>query len=127
LAQNKTILVVDDEIQIRRVIELKLKINGFRVISAGDGKAGLDLIHAQAPDAVITDINMPVMDGKTMCVLSNAIKRNRRFLTVVITARISPTEQEWISEMTDTVFMEKPFSPAKLIDAITHYFEGGNQ
>lgn len=119
---NKKILVIDDEVHIRRVIEIKLKNRGYQVITAKNGLDGFELIKTQKPDAVITDINMPGMDGESLCRLSDPIKKERPFLTIVMTARISPEEQDWISKLTDTQFMEKPFSPAKLLEAINKYF-----
>ena len=71
MAINKKILVIDDEAPIRRVLELKLKNRGYQVITAKNGVEGLEIIKTQQPDAVITDIMMPEMDGKTHCQLVN--------------------------------------------------------
>ncbi|MDP2644704.1 MAG: response regulator [Desulfobacterales bacterium] len=122
MPKNKKILVMDDEAHIRRVIELKLKSRGYEIITAVNGEEGLELIRSQEPDAVVSDIMMPKMDGKTVCEMANEIKKTRPYLTVIMTARISPEERDWISKMTDTVFMEKPFSPAKLLEIIDNYF-----
>lgn len=120
---NKKILVIDDEAHIRRVIEVKLKNRGYQVITAKNGRQGLDLIYSQQPDAVVTDINMPLIDGDELCKLTDDIKKERPFLTLVITARISPEEQAWVGELRDTQFMQKPFSPAKLVECIDAYFK----
>ena len=120
---SKKILVIDDEISIRRIIELKLKNSGYQVITASDGQQGLDLIYKEKPDAVITDINMPRMDGQTLCLQTNALKKDRPFFTLIITARISLDEQKWIGEMDDTQLMEKPFSPSRLVECIEGYFK----
>jgi CheY-like chemotaxis protein len=122
LETSKKILIIDDEAHIRRVVEIKLKNRGYQVITATNGLEGLELIKTQKPDAVITDINMPGMDGEALCRLTDTMKKERPFLTIVMTARISPDERNWIGELTDTQFMEKPFSPAKLLDAINKYF-----
>jgi len=66
LTTPKTVLVADDELHIRRVIELKLKINGYHVITAPDGTAALKLVYDSRPDVVITDINMPAWMGLVM-------------------------------------------------------------
>jgi len=121
LAENKTVLVIDDESYIRRVLELKLKNRGYHVLSATNGEDGLALIESQHPDVVITDIMMPKMDGKTLCEKANPLKQDRPFLTIVVTARINPDEGLWIGQMQDTLLMEKPFSPTKIVDAIEAY------
>jgi len=120
---GKKILVIDDEAHIRRVIEVKLKKQGYQVITARNGQEGLDLIHSQQPDAVVTDINMPLMGGDELCKMTDDLKKERPFLTLIITARISPEEQAWVKEMRDTQLMEKPFSPARLVECIDAYFE----
>ena len=122
MESSKLILVCDDEAHIRRVIELKLKSRGYRVITAADGEEGYALIQSEKPDAVISDINMPRMDGRTLCETTNPLKAERPFLTIIITARISPDEEGWVDGMQDTQFMEKPFSPSKLLEAVDTYF-----
>ncbi len=121
--QAKIILVIDDEAHIRRVIEVKLQNRGYRVITAKNGQEGLAFIHSHKPDAVVTDINMPLLDGDELCKMTDYLKKKRPFLTLVITARISPEEQAWVQKMRDTQLMQKPFSPAKLVECIEAYFE----
>ena len=67
MENNKSVLVIDDEAHIRRVIELKFKNQGYRVSTATNGEEGLELIKAEEPDVVITDIMMPKLDGKALC------------------------------------------------------------
>ena len=125
MENNKRVLVIDDEAHIRRVIELKFKNQGYHVITATNGEEGLDLIKSQQPDVVITDIMMPKLDGKALCERANELKEKRPFLTIVMTARISPTEKDWIEQLTDTVFVEKPFSLQTILKCVDQYF--GNQ
>jgi CheY-like chemotaxis protein len=125
LENNKRVLVIDDEAHIRRVLELKFKNQGYRVTTATNGEEGLDIIQTEQPDVVITDIMMPKMDGKALCERVNDLKKKRPFLTIVMTCRISPTEQDWIDELQDTVFVEKPFSLATILKCVDQYF--GNQ
>ena len=122
MQSNKKILVIDDEASIRRVIALKLKNRGYRVQEAINGEEGLRIIQAEKPHVVITDVNMPRLDGKSLCEQTDHLKRERDFLTIVLTARISTDERLWIEKMHQTQFMEKPFSPSKLVDCIEQYF-----
>ena len=119
---NKSVLVIDDEAHIRRVLELKFKNQGYRVITATNGEEGLELIKAQEPDVVITDIMMPKLDGKALCEMVNELKKERPFLTIVMTCRISPSEQDWIDQMQHTVFVEKPFSLSTMLKCVDQYF-----
>lgn len=119
---GKTILIIDDQVHIRRVIQLKLEKSGYNVLSAGDGREGLELMTRQKPDAVVSDIMMPLLDGRTLCEMTDPLKRERPFLTIMLTARISPEDREWVQRMRETVFMEKPFSPSKLVSVLDEYF-----
>ncbi len=121
MENNKSVLVIDDEAHIRRVIELKFKNQGYRVITATNGEEGLELIKAQEPDVVITDIMMPKLDGKALCERVNELKKERPFLTIVMTCRISPSEEDWINQLQDTVFVEKPFSLSTILKFVDQY------
>lgn len=123
MENNKKVLVCDDEAHIRRVIELKLKSRGYAVTTAMNGEEGLAIIENEKPDAVISDINMPKLNGRSLCEITNSIKAERPFLTIIITGRISPDEEAWVGEMQDTQFMEKPFSISKLLGTIDNYFD----
>jgi DNA-binding response OmpR family regulator len=116
---------VDDEAAIVRVIELKLKNHGYQVLKANNGEDGLRLIHAEQPNAVITDIMMPGLDGRALCEQTNALKKEHPFLTIIITCRISPDDRSWVRELDDTLFMEKPFSPSRLLECVDDYFGVG--
>ena len=121
MSESKKILVVDDEAPIRRIIELKLKSRGYDVLSATNGEDGLRLIKSEKPDVVILDINMPRLSGRQLCEMTDSMKKERSFLTIIMTARILHEERQWIGEMHDTLFMEKPFSPTRLLESIDRY------
>ena len=103
------------------MIALKLNNRGYQVLTAANGEEGLRIIQAEKPHVVVTDINMPRLDGKALCEQTDHLKRDRDFLTIVVTARISTDDHRWIEKMHQTQFMEKPFSPSKLVDCIEQY------
>jgi OmpR family response regulator RpaB len=122
LREGKKVLIIDDEHYIRRVIELKLKKRGYQVITATNGEEGLECFQKHQPDAVITDIRMPRLDGKTFCELTNPVKKNRPFLTIVISCSVTRDDFKWLEGMDEALFFEKPFSPSKLLDSLDRYF-----
>ena len=121
---KKRILVIDDEVHIRRVIQLMLSSRDYDVITAVDGQEGIRLIETDHPDVVISDLNMPKVNGRTLCERTNGMKEEKPFLTIVMTSQISSGDDAWLSRLNETVFMEKPFSPIKLADYIDGYFSG---
>jgi DNA-binding response OmpR family regulator len=63
LGDNKKVLVIDDDVKITRVLDLRLRKAGYQVLVATNGEAGLNLFKAEHPDMVITDILMPGKEG----------------------------------------------------------------
>ena len=124
MENSKKILVIDDEAHIRRVLEVKLRNRGYQVVIAKNGEEGLHMIESQHPDVVITDIMMPHLDGKALCEKVNHVKEKQPFLTIVITARISSEDRVWTKRLEDTVFMEKPFSPSRIVEVVEEYLGG---
>ena len=126
MIEPKTVLVVDDDVHIRRIIDITFTRSGYRVLTASNGAEALGLIYSMKPDAVITDLNMPEFSGEALCRKTNPMKKERNFLTIVMTARINPEEQEWLAEMDNTRYFEKPFSPTRLLACVDEYFQNAN-
>ena len=62
-----TILVVDDEAAVRRVLVMRLQLSGYRVICAEDGEEALEHFHREAPDLIVLDVMLPKLDGFAVC------------------------------------------------------------
>ena len=80
--QKKTILIVDDEAHIIRVLKLKLTNAGYNVISASNGLEAAKIIESEIPDVVISDINMPILDGKGLYFRTAPLKKKKNFLII---------------------------------------------
>ena len=101
------ILVIDDDARDRGLLVAVLEERGYEVISADNGGAGLMLCHRRTPDAVVLDLNMPGIDGRT-------ILRQLRILhptlpVVVFSGRTEEVEQEMLNQGA-TAFIQKAFS-----------------
>jgi CheY-like chemotaxis protein len=81
---RKRVLIVEDDANQRLLYEEELSDVGYEVLTAGDGREGLDIARAQRPDLVILDINMPVMDG--LDTLNQLLETNPSVPTVINTA-----------------------------------------
>ena len=119
---KKIILVADDEPYVTRVVKLKLSNAGYEVITASNGLEALEKIRMLKPDVVISDVNMPKLGGKELCFRAIPLKKEKDFLTIVITSSIDKEDRIWAESMEKTVFVEKPFSPKKLMKIIGTYF-----
>lgn len=80
------------------------------------------MITTERPDAVLVDLSMPKLDGQSLCRLTDPLKADRPFLTVVISGSTAEEEHEWAAELVDTCFIGKPFSPTAIIKCVDDYF-----
>jgi DNA-binding response OmpR family regulator len=111
---SKTILVVDDEPDIRDSVEIILKTNGYNVITAVDGNDCLEKLKDTKPDLILLDIMMP---GTPVADIVNQIKDIKiAFMSVV---RISDARKRGLCEQENIVdFFQKPFNVSDLIDRV---------
>jgi DNA-binding response OmpR family regulator len=118
------ILVVDDDPGICRLIKDVLEIEGFEVIIAGDGFAGLRAIEADRPDCVVLDVMMPGLDGHG--VLTRIRSNGGKHLPVVMLTAHADDNQAW-QAWTEGVdyFLSKPFEPEELLRFLDDLFAGG--
>ena len=89
------ISVVDDNPVLIKVLRLGLESAGNKVDSSSDGLEFLKKLDHQAPDALITDIQMPNIDGKELCFSIEKQMPDRQFPIVVMTSRSEPEHREW--------------------------------
>ena len=110
------VLMCDDEIHILRAAEFKLARAGFQVRCAGDGQAAWEAIQAERPDMLITDIQMPRLDGPGLIRRVREDPAARDLPVIVLSAKgfeVSP--QELAEKWGVIAVIGKPFSPRELL------------
>lgn len=115
---SKTILTVDDSRTMRDMLMLALSNAGYSVLQAIDGVDGLDVLRDAAPDVIITDINMPRMDGFGFIECVRGSARHRAVPILVLTTESDAAKKDRARRAGATGWIVKPFDPVKLIDAI---------
>ena len=120
------VLIVDDEAYIRRVVELKLNNKGYEVISAANGQEALEKYKLHNPEIVITDIKMPGMDGRSLCEQIKKTEDKNPCLIIIVTCSVSEGNLQGIDKMDNTLILEKPFSPSRILDIINNFMEERN-
>jgi len=111
----KRILLVDDEVTVRRVMSLALVRAGFDVHTAANGEEALEQIRGREPDVLITDVEMPRMDGYTLCQTLRGEIPDREFPIFVVTSLTERDLRKWSSTIDNLYFLEKPISIRKLL------------
>ena len=115
---TKTVLTVDDSRTMRDMLMLALKDAGYRVVQAEDGIHGLEVLQAESPDIVITDINMPRMDGFGFIEGMRADPCHKATPVLVLTTESDAAKKQRAREAGATGWIVKPFDPAKLVDDV---------
>lgn len=108
----KTILVIDDEPKIVRVLKGYLEGAGYRVVAAADGQLGLITFRHEKPDLVLLDLMLPEMDGMEVC---KRIRRESDAPIIMITARAEELDRILGLEIGADDYIVKPFSPREVI------------
>lgn len=116
--QAKTILTVDDSQTIRDMLMTALSDAGYEVVQAKDGVEGLEALKSLDPDAIITDINMPRLDGFGFIEGVRSDARRRSVPILVLTTEEEPHRKARAREAGATGWIVKPFHPQKLLDAL---------
>ena len=105
-------------------MKLALENNGYSVCVAHNGEQALSKLSEKLPDLLITDINMPRMDGETLCRKIEEDNPNREFPILVLTSKTEIEHREWTRNIKNTMFLEKPVSIRKLIKMLDEYKDG---
>lgn len=115
---SRTILTVDDSDSIRKSIAFTLEPEGYTVVQAENGQAGYDCVKAQRFDLIITDLNMPVMDGFGFIRAARADANGQGVPIVMLTTESKPEAKAEGKAAGATGWLNKPFDPAKLIGVV---------
>ena len=115
---RKRILTVDDSKTMRDMVSFTLKGAGFDVVEAEDGAKALDLLAHTAVDAIITDINMPNMDGVTLVQRLRAQPEFKSTPILILTTEGGGDKKAQGRNAGATGWIVKPFAPEKLLQVI---------
>lgn len=116
---GKKVLIADDEIHIVQVVSIKLRNNGFDVLTAENGQLAYQLACDEEPDLIVTDYQMPEMSGLE---LIEKIRKNPDIdgtPIVMLTARGFAIDDQQKEELNISACLSKPFSPRELLQSVT--------
>lgn len=109
------ILIVDDDPDLRRLIDMRLRLSAIEAISVTDGQAALDFLSREEVDAVVLDVMLPGISGLETC---RRIREELRLFdlpVIMLTARARPADVEEGMAVGATDYIIKPFSPRELL------------
>jgi len=120
------ILVCDDERHIVRLIQVNLEKAGYNVVTAYDGKDGLEKIRSEKPDLVVLDVMMPYMDGFEVLKCLRREPETMNIPVVMLTAKAQDKDVFEGYHFGADMYLTKPFNPIELMTFVKRILQGGN-
>lgn len=115
---GKTILIVDDSASFRQVVGMALTQAGYEVVQASDGREALSLLDGRKLHLIISDLNMPVMDGLAFVRAAKGLPAYR-FTPVIMLTTVTSDEKKQVAKAEGVrAWVTKPFQPPVLLDAV---------
>jgi two-component system chemotaxis response regulator CheY len=115
---SKCVLTVDDSASIRSMVAFTLKGAGYEVVEAADGQEGLDKAKGRAFNLILTDQNMPRMDGLTLVKGLRALPAYKSVPILMLTTESSDAMKAAGKQAGATGWLVKPFDPPKLLEVV---------
>jgi CheY-like chemotaxis protein len=123
-AGGPRVLIVEDDVSLLRLLELRLSVDGYTTRTAADGVAALQLLATWLPDVVVTDVMMPRLSGLSLC---RAVRRDPRTASIpviLLTARCFDSDMQEVVDLGGVTFMNKPFDAESLNAALVAALAG---
>lgn len=114
----KTILIADDEEDLRSLLQMTLEDPGYRLIEASDGVAAWELIQAERPDLVILDWMMPQKSGDEVASAMKGNPATKEIPIIMLTANDRVEDRQKGERMGTNAYLVKPFSPLQLLEKV---------
>jgi len=121
--EHGALLVVDDSLTVRRVTQRLLTREGYRVALAKDGLDALDKLSDELPTVVLSDIEMPRMDGFDLVRNMRSDPRLAGLPVIMITSRIAQKHRDYAAELGVNHYLGKPYSEEELLALVGHYVQ----
>ena len=119
--RSPVVLVIEDNEQNLYLMRFLLEQHGFVVLSATDGRQGIDLAVETGPDAILLDIQLPVLDGHAVARELRARESLRYTPVIAVTSYAMPGDREKCIESGATDYVEKPIDPETFVDRIRQH------
>lgn len=115
---SKTLLIVDDSMSMRQTLAISLRGAGYEVVEAVDGRDALGKLDGRKFNLIISDVNMPNMDGISFVKAAKALPNYRFTPIIMLTTESDATKVQAGKEAGVKAWMVKPFQPPALLDAV---------
>lgn len=111
-------MLVDDDRSLIRLLETRLKSRGYDILTACDGKEGLEKAQTLQPDLIILDVMMPKVNGYTVCCMLRLDERYSSIPIIMLTSRSEDADKEFDEKVKPDAYITKPFNRDALFEKI---------
>ena len=119
MAKIHTILLADDEPDLRFVVTKRLEVSGYRVLAVADGPSACELAFSgEVIDCAILDIMMPGLNGFQVCRKLRADERTKHIPVIILTAKDEVTDRYWAEQVGADAYLTKPFDVTELTSKV---------
>jgi two-component system chemotaxis response regulator CheY len=115
----KTIMIVDDSASLRQVVSIALKSAGYETVEACDGKDALSKLDGRKLHLIISDVNMPNMDGLTFVRAAKQLPAYKFTPVIMLTTEVSDAKKQEGQAAGAKAWVVKPFQPAQMLTAVS--------
>ena len=119
------VLIVEDDASARRLIEFTLQQEGFEVVTAGNGKEGLERAQIEQPDVIILDVMMPVMGGYEACLRLKEIPTTSHIPIIILTAKGEEADRAYSTMAGADDYLAKPTDPRQIAERVRNLLAVG--
>lgn len=116
---SKTIMIVDDSASLRQVVSIALKGAGYEVVEACDGKDALTKLDGRKLHLIISDVNMPNMDGISFLKAAKQLPAYKFTPVIMLTTEASDAKKQEGQAAGARAWVVKPFQPAQMLNAVS--------
>jgi len=118
VAEGKTVLVLDDSPSIRQVVRLTLSRAGYLIVEAADGVQALEKLGTEHVDLIVSDLNMPKMDGLTFIARLRELPEGKFIPVIMLTTESDDDKKLVAKNLGVQAWFVKPFEPEKLVSIV---------
>ena len=115
----KTIMIVDDSASLRQVVSIALKSAGYETVEASDGKDALSKLDGRKLHLIISDVNMPNMDGLSFVKAAKQLPAYKFTPVIMLTTEVSDAKKQEGQAAGAKAWVVKPFQPAQMLTAVS--------
>jgi DNA-binding response OmpR family regulator len=125
--ETRTILVVDDEAGIRKILRLFLELEGYAVLEAGNAEQAIELVKTHMPSLVILDVILCGQTGFDVCEWIKSNEETRSIIVFMFTALHQEQDYQEGKRVGCDLYLTKPLNPKTIVDKVNEYFKDNHE